>query len=280
MIIDSHCHAWAKWPYQPEVPDPDSRGVVEQLLFEMDRCGVDQAAIVCARIDHNPDNNDYVAECVQRYPGRLYQIADVDCVWMESYHQPGADQRLREAAKKYNLKAFTHYVRSDYDWFESADGLAFFQAAADLNLIVSIAIAPDGQAPLRKLAARFPETPFLCHHMAQPKAAERPPYPVLDNILRSADLPNIYIKLSGYHYASQVPWDYPQSDCGRIVRALYQAYGATRLCWGTDYPVVRAFMTYRHALEAFRTHCTFVPDADKALILGDNLYGLLQKAGR
>jgi len=43
---------------------------------------------------------------------------------------------------------------------------------------------------------------------------------------------------------------------------------------------VRAFMTYRHALEAFRTHCTFVPDADKALILGDNLYGLLQKAGR
>ena len=54
MIIDSHCHAWATWPYKPPVPDPESRGRVEQLLHEMDVNGVDQAVIVCAQIDHNP----------------------------------------------------------------------------------------------------------------------------------------------------------------------------------------------------------------------------------
>ena len=69
MIVDSHCHAWRYWPYQPPVPDPTSRGMVEQLLFEMDRNGVDRAVVVCARIDHNPDNNDYVAECVRALPG-------------------------------------------------------------------------------------------------------------------------------------------------------------------------------------------------------------------
>ena len=26
MIIDSHCHAWARWPYDPPVPDPESKG--------------------------------------------------------------------------------------------------------------------------------------------------------------------------------------------------------------------------------------------------------------
>jgi predicted TIM-barrel fold metal-dependent hydrolase len=47
------------------------------------------------------------------------------------------------------------------------------------------------------------------------------------------------------------------------------------MCWGSDYPVVRFFMTYKHALEAFRTHCTFVPEGDKAWILGKTLNALL-----
>ena len=60
MIIDSHCHAWELWPYQPAVPDPESRGIVEQLLDEMGKNGVDMATIVCAQIWQNPANNDYV----------------------------------------------------------------------------------------------------------------------------------------------------------------------------------------------------------------------------
>ena len=54
MIIDCHTHAWDKWPYEPAVPDYASRGRVEQLLFEMDRRGVDKAVLVSARIEHNP----------------------------------------------------------------------------------------------------------------------------------------------------------------------------------------------------------------------------------
>ena len=44
-IIDSHCHAWAYWPYQPPVPDPESRGVVAQLLHEMDQNEAGESAV-------------------------------------------------------------------------------------------------------------------------------------------------------------------------------------------------------------------------------------------
>jgi hypothetical protein len=37
-------------------------------------------------------------------------------------------------------------------------------------------------------------------------------------------------------------------------------------------------MTYQQALEAFRKHCTFVPNEDKTLILGENLERLLTGA--
>jgi predicted TIM-barrel fold metal-dependent hydrolase len=97
-------------------------------------------------------------------------------------------------------------------------------------------------------------------------------------VLDSARLPNIYIKLSGFAYCTRVQWDFPYSDTHWVIRALYEHFGPQRMCWGSDYPVVRFFMTYRQALEAFRTHCTFVSEEDKAWILGRTLEGLLKQA--
>jgi len=279
MIIDSHTHAWEYWPYDPPVPDHESRGRAEQLLWEMDRNGVDRSVLVCARIDHNPRNNDYVAAMVREHPDRLVQFADVDCSWSETYHQPGAAERLARAADQYQLKGFTHYLKSDYEWFESDEGIAFFETAARLKLIASVALGPAWQPALRQLAQRFPTVPFLCHHMAGARAGEEPPYPALGEIIESAQVPNIHIKMSGFHYVSQRPWDYPQSDTHWVVRRLYEAYGPDRLCWGSDYPVVRFHMTHRHALEAFRTHCAFVTPEDRDRILGGTLERLLAAAG-
>ena len=129
MIVDSHCHAWRTWPYVPPVPDPTSRPAVEQLLFEMDECGVQEAVLVAARIDHNPDNNEFVAECVRRFPQRLYQFTDVDCMWTSTYHTPGGADRLAEAVQSFTLRGFTHYVDADDDgtWFFSDDGQGFLR---------------------------------------------------------------------------------------------------------------------------------------------------------
>lgn len=277
MIIDSHTHAWLRWPYQPQVPDEESRGKVEQLLYEMNQIGVDMAILVCARIDHNPNNNDYVFDCIRNYPNRLIQFADVDCSWTKTYHTKGASERLAEATIKYSLKGYTHYLREEDDclWFFSDEGNKFFKTTADLGLIVSMALAPHQQVALRKLAKSFPEIPFLCHHMSLVKAGEKPPYYKFKNVLESAKVPNIYVKVSGFAYVSQVSWDYPFSDTGWIVKALYEHFGPGRLCWGSDYPVVRSSMTYQQSLEVLRTHCTFIPEEDKAQILGGTLHRLL-----
>ena len=281
MIIDSHCHAWTRWPYQPPVPDDEHRGRVEQLLHEMEINGVDQAMIVCAQIDHNPDNNAYIARMVAQYPERLHQVADVDCSWSPTYHQPGAADRLRQAAEQRPLKGFTHYLKGDDDgaWLYSEEGLAFFKVAEEKKLIASIACRPHQQPALRRVAERFPAVPIICHHLAGLRANEEPPHNNLKEVLASANVANIYIKLSGFAYCSHISWDYPYSDTHWIIRTLYEHFGPHRMCWGSDYPVVRFNMTYRHALEAFRAHCTFVPDEDKAWILGKTLHGLLAEAG-
>ncbi len=277
MIIDAHCHVWSYWPYAPEVPDPESRGTVEQLLFEMDTNGIDQALIVCAEIDHNPDNNGYVAEIVKRYPTRLYQVADVDSMWKPTYHTPGAADRLRRATQLWPLKGFTHYLRFEDDgsWLVSADGLAFFQAAADRKLLASLHCHPHQQKAIREVARRFPEMPILIHHLGHPHVDDRDR---LNEILASASCPNIYIKTSGFYYATkQGRWDYPYTDVLPIVRAIYERYGAQRMCWGSDYPVVRGFITYRQTLEVVRQHCSFISAEEIEWILGRTLAQLLSR---
>lgn len=281
MIVDSHCHAWRYWPYEPPVPDPTSRGTVEQLLFEMDRNGVERAVVVAARIEHNPDDNDYVAEAVRRFPDRLYQFADVDCRWTETYHRPGAADRLAASAREYGLRGFTHYIDSEDDgaWYLSDEGTAFLRAAADLNQIASFAIPARLQPVLRQVAERFPSVPFLCHHMAGARVAEGPDWAILRDILASAALPNIHVKLSGFHYVGPVAWEYPYPECWPVVRALYEQFGPERLHWGSDYPVVRRAATYQQALEVVRTHCDFITPRDLDRILGDSLHKLLERHG-
>lgn len=279
MIIDSHAHAWETWPYQPSVPDPKSRGIVEQLLHEMDTNGVNRVTIVCAQITGNPDNNAYVAAQVQRYPERLYQIADLDSEWSPTYHTPGAADRLRAMANRWKLAGFTHYLKKDDDgsWLYSEDGLAMFSAAADLGLAASLACSPHHHPAIRRAAERFPSVPILCHHLGLIQNGPGAYQDNLKQVLTSAKLHNIYIKVSGFAYMVEKPWEYPYPEMQTTVRAEYEAFGPKRLCWGSDYPVVRYYMTYRQALETFRSHYEFIPPQEKAWILGENLRGLFEK---
>tara|TARA_B100000029_G_scaffold188640_1_gene186292 strand:- start:101980 stop:102819 length:840 start_codon:yes stop_codon:yes gene_type:complete len=279
MIIDCHSHAWNYWPYLPEPPDAKSRGGVEMLLHEMDTVGVDKAILVCARIDHNSDNNEYVAECVQRYPSRFIQFADVDCSWTDTYHIPGGAKRLAETVEKYRTKGFTHYLKNDINWLESKEGLKFFDKAAELNQIASLALNPSWMPSLRKLALQFPTIPFMCHHMAGLTADEPLPKPMLKEVIKSSEITNIYIKLSGFQYVSNNYWEYPYTDCNSVVHQLFKNFGPRRLCWASNYPPVSLATTYRQSLEAVRKHCASFIGENMDLILGGNMERLLQNAG-
>ena len=276
MIIDSHCHAWLRWPYQPPVPDDEGRGRIEQLLFEMDRHGVDQAVVICARIERNPDNNEYIAEEASRRPARIHQFPDIDCHWTDTYHAPGAADRLRRAVQQWDIKGFTHYLDSNDDgsWLHSEDGLEFFGAASEMKLIASIKCMPHQQPAIRRMAERLPSLPILCHHLGQVhRASEGPSDAWLKEVVESAKLPNIYIKVSGFYSGDR--WEYPYSEMLWVVRALYENFGPYRMCWGSDYPPSRSHMTYRQCLDVIRNHCAFMSEEDKSWVLGNTLHKLL-----
>ncbi len=279
MIIDSHCHAWETWPYRQPVPDREWHGKVEQLLYEMDCAGVGQAVIVCAQLDHNLSNNQYVADQVRMVPGRLHQLADLDSEWSDTYHQPGAAQRLRQAATDLPICGFTHYLKKEEDgsWLNSQDGEWLLDTAEELRLLVSLSCYPHQQPEIRKAAQRHPTLSFLCHHLGFPAFGKASIDENVKQILSSANLGNIHLKVSGFAYAAPRNWDFPYLDIQWIIQKEYEAFGPSRLCWGSDYPVVRTFMTYQQSLEVLRSHCSFILPEEMKSILGGNMQKLLER---
>ncbi len=287
MIIDSHCHAWEYWPYQDRndhepnqlpVPNPETWGNVEQLIYEMGNNNIDKATIVSAQIWHNPENNKYIANSVNKYKDKLYQFADVDSNWSSTYQMEGAADRLDEISEKLDLVGFTHYIGSDDgEWLFSEEGLKFFKVANDKKMIASIAGAPKHQNSIRKVAEKFPDLPILCHHMSGMSANDIEKKDV-NNVLESSKYSNIHLKFSGYNYVigRERRWDFPYADALWIYKEAYQAFGP-RMVWGSDFPVVKFSSTYKQAFETLNTYCDFINEQDKKKIFGETLYSLITR---
>jgi predicted TIM-barrel fold metal-dependent hydrolase len=279
MIIDSHCHAWTTWPYDTTVPDPGHRGTVERLLFEMDREAVDRAVVICARIDHNPDTNVYIAEAARRWPDRLVAFPDIDSGWSPEYHTPGAADRLRAAVDRWAIAGFTHYTNEANDgWFRSDEGMAFFRAAAEADVVASIAANGAWWADLREVARAFPTLPILIHHQGMARAADGPDDPTLREVLACAEVPNLLVKASGFYYGSHAWAEYPYTDQLEVFARIAAAFGPRRLAWGSDYPVSPwVACTYRQTLDVVRVHCADLLGEDGlAWVMGDTLETVLR----
>ena len=270
-ILDSHCHAWRRWPYSPVVPDETSRGTVELLLHEMDVHGVDQALVVCASIERNPDNVRYVAAARELHPERLHLVADLDCHWSPTYHAPGSAERLRVLDDRYPLTGFTHYLKDENDgWLRGEEANVLFALAAEHRLIVSLGASPGWHADLRALARRHPSVPVLCNSLGGVRASPGVDAEGLEEVLASAEVASIYLKVAGFPYASARDWDYPWPDACEALERLAEAYGPGRLCWGSDFPASTRFCTFRQSLEVVRSHCPFFGAEDLRDVLGGN----------
>jgi predicted TIM-barrel fold metal-dependent hydrolase len=231
---------------------------------------------VCAAIDHNPDNVEYVAAARDEHPARLRLVADLDCSWSSTYHLPGSAERLRILDDRYQLTGVTHYLADEHDgWLASDEADAVFALAAERGLIVSLGASPVWQADLRALAARHPSVPVLCHALGVIRAGEGLASPGLVEVLESATVPNIYLKVAGLPYCAEQDWDYPWPEVLAALELITAAYGAARLCWGSDFPASTRYCTFRQSLEVVRTHCTFFSPDDLRLVLGGTLRSLL-----
>ena len=276
MIIDSHCHVWEAWPYEPGNPHAAGRGRADQLLYEMDAHGVDRAVIICAGIGDNPGNIDYAFSVANANPGRFVVFPDIDCRWSADYHRPGAAARLEKTLSRWNFQGFTHYLDEgdDGSWLTSPEGQAFFGLATARRLIVSLSVLPHQMPAVIAVAERWPDLPILIHHFAFLGRLTSATQNARDLVLAAAACPNIHIKYSGLGNVAAPDQEYPYTPLAWIPTDIAAAFGAARILWGSDFPVSRKHMTYKQCIALLTRHGPFAA-ADRPAVLGGNMARLL-----
>jgi L-fuconolactonase len=258
MIIDSHLHVWTdesgRYPFAEGRKVAES-APVELLVETMDAAVVDKAVIV--QPIHYLYDNSYVADCLKRYPGKFAAIGLVD------RHAPDAPAQLERLVTEQGFGGLRMHLSRPNDPAEWAapDQDPIWRKAEDLGATF-LSFGPAALLPaIEPIVARFPGVKVALDHIGGAPTDEDPPAPLLSNVLKMAQYPNVYVKFSPQSHKSKE--DYPFRDTFPTFRKLYDAFGPERLTWGTNFPGVMKDTGYVPALDMFREHMDFLTAGDK-----------------
>ena len=263
-FVDAHTHASQYW-FEP----------VESLLFHMDRNNVQHTVLTGVTGQTADRYNQYLIDCARAYPDRIAPVVMVDV--------------SREDAPK----VLKHWVGEGAqgvrleldDRSPGNDPIAIWKACSDLGIAVSCQghkkeeFADDA---FRELISRLPRLTFIIEHLGKAKAADTPPYSAFCKTLELAQFPNVYLKVGGLGEICKRPFPFRDpffsvDGVPPFVKMAYDAFGASRMMWGSNYPPCSHHEGYGNTFQLLDQHLDeFCNADDKAWIFGKTALSLFK----
>ncbi len=282
MILDAHVHCWdvARFPLEWARGHPrlDRTHEAEAYRHEADACGISGCILVevdVAPRQRREEADDQVARCAS---GRGGALAAVPCL---DPRQEGFLAAARELAREQAVRALRWIARSEAAAEELAQSPIVerhLQELEKLDLAFDLNVPVSRLPLLAGLAARCPGTRFILDHLgyADPEAfaacPRRTPSHDATTWCRAIDSlaaqPNVACKISGL--ANRVPEGGMNTEAiAPIVTHARSAFGAARLLFGSDWPVIGAPGTLASWVEALRALTLGWPPAERQQLFGE-----------
>ena len=268
-IIDPHTHVWVNdperfpWPSENANPPAQDRSA-EMLLEQMAAHGVERTVLV--QVIHYRWDNSYIVDVLGRYPDKFMGVGRVNP------EDPAAADHLSEwTAKGLHGVRLSPAVGDAGDWFTDAGRMdAIFGRAESEGVVLLLLTGPPRLADLVPLLDRHPDLDVVIDHMADVHADDLEGRRLLTDLAR---FERVYVKIS--HTWSISEQGYPWTDTHGLVEAVYQAFGAQRIMWGTDWPVCLSKAEYGQTLSVVRDEMSkFIAAEDMEWVLGKTVLRL------
>lgn len=143
------------------------------------------------------------------------------------------------------LKGFRHVVQAEPDenFLLRKDFCAGIAQLSKYNFTYDILIFPHQLPAAIAFAAMFPNQPFVLDHIAKPNIAKQEIKVWKKNITALAALQNVCCKLSGM--VTEANWhSWKQEDYLPYIETVFEAFGAKRMMFGSDWPVCKLSASY------------------------------------
>lgn len=264
-VIDSHVHVARNW-YEP----------VETLLYHLDANHVDQAILVQQQ---GQFDNSYLLDCTRNHADRLYAVILIDVSRADALDQLHA---LAEQG--------AHGIRlRPTDRSPGDDPLAIWRKAESLGLPISCAgsveLFSDPDFP--QVVEAVPNTTIIIEHLGSVNVpdGESAPYPRRRHVFDLARYANVALKFHGLGEICPRLQPFPQlfpfdRRYLELFDLAYQAFGAERMLWGSDFPPVSGREGYTNSLRWAQEHFATLPATDFAAIFGGTAQRIYGAIGR
>jgi len=249
LIVDTHCHVGRYW-FEP----------VETLLFQMERNGVDKAVLIQYRGNYD---NSYLMDCVRSHPGRFAAVVLVDT---QSSDAP-------ETLEMWATRGAAGVRLAPDERSPGPDPLAIWRKASELGLVVSSlgTVGKFASSEFRSLVGELSDLRVVIEHLAGADLEPELDYGQFEEALALARYPNTYIKLPGFGEVLPRPMPFrepPFDGPPKAVRMAYDAFGARRMMWGSDYPPSGSREGYANALRFPLERIDFFSDEEREWAFG------------
>lgn len=276
MIIDAHQHYWklSRGDYDwltPEMVGLYRDFMPEDLAPHLQRHGVDGTILVQAA--PTEAETRFILDIAKSTPSVLGVIGWID---MEADDAIARLDQLITYGEGY-LKGIRPMIQdiADPDWIMRIRLDRIFDALEERGLVFEALVNPIHLSSLERRLKRHPRLVCIIDHGAKPDIASCARSAWSDSMRSLADHTGAVCKLSGLVTEASPGWS--STDIRPYIAELIYHFGAKRLIWGSDWPVLKLASDYDDWLSLAQMSCGRLDQRDRDMIFGRNaraLYGL------
>lgn len=267
MLIDSHQHFWqladrgGYWP-------PAGLSAIHRDFLPVDLEPILRRNGVCGTVlvQTLPKvaDTEFMLGLAARNEFILGVVGWVD---LASPEAPADIARLAQNPLLKGLRPMLQDI-ADRHWIENPALAPAVKTMIEHRLGFDALVLPRHLGPLLGFAQRYPELPIVIDHAAKPLIADGLIEPWLSDLRKLAELPQVCCKMSGLLTEAGAR---PTGEAvAPYVKEILELFGANRLLWGSDWPVLRLAGDYDAWLSMSRQMLAHLGDEQQAAVFGGN----------
>lgn len=276
MKIDAHQHFWYYVPEEygwigPDMVILQKDHLPGDLIPLLELAGIQGSVAVQAR--QTLEETRWLLELADHYSYVKGVVGWVDL------RGPDLPRQLERFCAHPKFRGVRHVVQHEPDdqFMLREDFMRGVGMLADFGLTYDILISPRHLPVACELVERFPDQRFVLDHIAKPFIKEGKVSPWDADIQRLAAYPNVWCKVSGL--VTEAQWTpggrdprgaslWRPSDFRPYLDTVFDAFGAKRIMFGSDWPVCTLAGTYADVVEIISDYTQQLSEEEQAYVWG------------
>jgi L-fuconolactonase len=268
MRVDAHQHFWKYNPAEYEWIDDSMVAIRRDFLPEdlepqLERNEFQGSIAVQAR--QTLEETRWLLELANRSSKILGVVGWVDLC------SPDVCSQLSEFTRNPKLVGIRHIVQSEPDnrFLLRPDFLRGITTLEEFDLAYDILIYTKHLPVAAEFVERFAKQRFVLDHLAKPAIKLREIESWAAGVRGLAAFPNVFCKLSGL--VTEADWQrWKPEDIAPYLNIAFEAFGASRLMIGSDWPVCLVAGSYHRTIDVVKNYLQGYPAETRDAVLGEN----------